>query len=173
MPTLSFMEDVMKSIRTLTISAAVLGLALFASQATAQDKSFKESIVGAWLVTGVADVGENGQARDSWKGQTTGQITLGRTGRFSQILVGPAVDSMKSDEPRKPDRLVVAHYGSYTVDEAAKKINYKIEGSAYSPRVKTDGSWTVEGKGDKLTFNGVQRKDSVGTFTPKLKVQRP
>jgi hypothetical protein len=159
-------------ITTIALCAAAL-LASAASPALSQDKSFKESIIGAWIVTGVADVGENGQARDSWKGQTTGQITLGRTGRFSQILVGPAVASMKSDEPRKPDRLVVAHYGTYTVDEAAKKINFKIEGSAYSPRVKTDGSWMVEGKGDKLTFNGSPRKDGMGPFTPKLQVQRP
>ena len=157
-------------------SIALCAVALLASAASptlAQDKSFKESIIGAWLVTSVADVGENGQSSDRWKGQTTGQITLGRTGRFTQILVGPAVASMKSDDPRKPDRLIVAHYGTYTVDEAAKKINYKIEVSGYSPRVKTDGSWTVEGKGEKLTFNGSQRKDGEGTFTPKIQVQRP
>jgi hypothetical protein len=155
---------------------ALCTAALFASAASpafAQDKSLKESIIGAWLVTGVADVGDNGQARDTWKGQTTGQLTFGRTGRFTQILVGPVVASMKGDEPRKPDRLIVAHYGTYTVDESAKKINFKIEGSGYSPRVKTDGSWTVEGKGDKLTFNGSQRKDGGGTFTPKVQVQRP
>ena len=80
---------------------------------------------------------------------------------------------MKSDEARRPDRLIIAHYGTYTIDEAAKKINYKIENSSYSPRVKTDGAWTVEGKGDKLTFNGSQRKDGETTFTPKLQVQRP
>jgi hypothetical protein len=165
------MEALMR-ITSIALCAAAL-LASAASPTLAQDKSFKESIIGAWLVTSVADVGENGQSSDRWKGQTTGQITLGRTGRFTQILVGPAVASMKSDDPRKPDRLIVAHYGTYTVDEAAKKINYKIEGSGYSPRVKTDGSWTVEGKGEKLTFNGSQRKDGGGTFTPKIQVQRP
>jgi len=155
----------------IALCAATL-LASAASPTFAQDKSFKESVIGAWFVSDVADVRENGKSNDSWKGQTTGQITLGRTGRFSQILVGPAVASMKGEDPRKPDRLVVAHYGSYTVDEAAKKINYKIEGSAYSPRVKTDGSWTVEGTGNKLTFNGTQRKDTEGTFTPRMQVQR-
>jgi hypothetical protein len=163
----------MQTMRTLALSAAVVGLALSASQAPAQDKSFKEMITGAWLVTGVKDVRANGEAIDSWKGQTHGQITFGRTGRFSQILLGPTVDGMKGDEPRKPDGLIVAQYGTYTVDEAGKKINFKIEGAGYSPRVKTEGSWTVEGTGDKLTLNGTPRKDSVGTFTPKLQVQRP
>jgi hypothetical protein len=159
-------------ITTIALCAAAL-LASAASPVLAQEKTFKESIVGAWLVTGVADVRDNGRANDSWKGQASGQITFGRTGRFSQILIGPAVASMKGEDPRKPDRLVVAHFGSYTVDEAAKKINYKIDGSAYSPRVKTDGSWTIEGTGDKLTLNGTQRKDAEGTFTPKMQVQRP
>jgi len=165
-------QEALMRITTIALCAAAL-LASAASPALSQDKSFKESMIGAWLVTSVADVRENGQAKDSWNGQASGQITLGRTGRFTQILIGPAVASMKGEDPRKPDRLVVAHYGSYTVDEAAKKINYKIEGSAYSPRVKTDGSWTIEGKGDKLTFNGVQRKDTEGTFIPKIQVQRP
>src|ERR1700748_64195 len=101
-------------ITTIALCTAAL-LASAAGPAVAQDKSFKESIVGAWLVTGVADVGENGQSSDRWRGQTTGQITLGRTGRFTQILVGPAVASMKGDDPRRPDRLIVDHYGTYTV----------------------------------------------------------
>jgi len=159
-------------ITTIALFAAAL-LASASDPVLAQEKSFKESMIGAWLVTSVADVRENGQAGDTWKGQTTGQITLGRTGRFTQILVGPAVASMKSDDPRKPDRLVVAHYGSYTVDEVAKKINYKIEGSANSSRVNSTGSWNVEGRGDKLTLIGIQRKDSEGPFTPKMQVQRP
>ena len=163
----------MQSIRTLTISAAVLGFALCASQASAQDKSFKEMVIGAWLITGTKDVGANGEARDVWKGQTSGQITFGRTGRFSQILLGPTVASMKGDDPRKPDRLIVAQYGTYTIDEAGKKINFKLEGAGYSPRANTEGHWTVEGTGDKLTLVGSPRKDNIGTFSPRLEVRRP
>src|SRR4051794_15075829 len=125
----------------IALCAATLVSALAASPASAQDKSFKESITGAWLVTSVTDVADNGAPRDSWKGQTHGQITFGRSGRFTQILLGPVVDGMKGDEPRKPDRLVVVQYGTYTVDEAGKKINFKIEGAGYSPRTKTEGNW--------------------------------
>ena len=134
---------------------AVVLLASAAYPALAQDKSFKESIIGAWLVTSVADVGENGQSSDRWKGQTTGQITLGRTGRFTQILVGPAVASMESDDPRKPDRLIVAHYGTYTYDAANKVINFKIEGSTYP-------NWTgTEQKRTIISFAGDDLKWSV------------
>ena len=40
---------------------------------------------------------------------------------------------MKTDDPRKPDAMVVAYFGSYTVDEAGKKITGKIEGSELLP----------------------------------------
>src|SRR5262245_10752675 len=113
---------------------AAFGLALIASQAPAQEKSFKEAISGSWLITSVFDEYQNGVKRDNWGCPVKGQLTFGRTGRFTTIIIGPSVASMKGDDPRKPDALVVAYYGSYTVDEAGKKINGKIEGASYSPR---------------------------------------
>ena len=100
-------------------------------------------------------------------GPVKGQLTFGRTGQFTQILIGPSVASMKSDDPRKPDAMTVAYYGTYSVDEAGKKINAKIEAATYSARANTDTSWTVEGSGDTLTLVGSPRKDQHGTFTPK------
>jgi hypothetical protein len=165
------MEALMR-ITTIALCAAAL-LASVASPALAQDKSFKESIIGAWIITGVKDVSSDGAARDSWKGPVHGQITFGRTGRFTQILLGPTVASMKGDNPRMPDGQIVAQYGSYTIDEAGKKINAKIEGASFSPRVNQDTSWTVEGSGDKLVLVGASRKDNLGTFSPRLEVSRP
>jgi hypothetical protein len=151
----------------------VLGLALAASQASAQEKSFKEAIIGPWIITSVFDEYQNGDKKDNWGGPVKGQLTFGRTGRFTTIIIGPSVASMKTDDPRKPDALVVAYYGSYTVDEAGKKINGKIEAASYSPRVNVDTTWTVQGSGDKLTLVGSPRKDQHGTFSPKLEVRRP
>ena len=151
----------------------LFSLALAASHATAQEKSFKEAIIGPWVITSVFDEYQTGEKKDNWGGPVKGQITFGRTGRFTTIIIGPSAASMKSDDPRKPDALVVAYYGSYTVDEAAKKINGKIEGASYSPRVNMDTTWTVQGSGDKLTLVGSPRKDQHGTFSPKLEVKRP
>src|SRR4051812_7841583 len=163
----------MQAIRTLAIAGAVLGLSVSASQVTAQDKDFKEAIAGAWIVTSVFDQYENGEKRDNWGGKVSGQLTFGRTGRFTQILVGPPVAAMKSDDPRKPDAMTVAYYGTYSVDEAGKKINAKIEAATFSSRAKTDTAWTVKGSGDTLTLVGSARKDQHGSFTPVLEVTRP
>jgi hypothetical protein len=165
-------ENVMCFVRTIAFGAT-LGLACAATQATAQEKSFKEAIIGPWIITAVFDEYQNGEKKDNWGGPVKGQITFGRTGRFTQIIVGPAVASMKSDDPRKPDAPIVAYYGSYTVDEAGKKVIGKVETASYSPRANTESIWTVQGSGDKLTLIGSPRKDQHGTFSPKLEVRRP
>ena len=162
----------MHLVRAATL-AAVLGLASVASEATAQQKSLKEAIVGPWVITSVFDEYQNGEKRDNWGGPVRGQLTFGRTGRFSTIIIGPSDTTMKTDDPRKPDALIVAYYGSYTVDEAGKKINGKTEGASYSARVNMDTTWTVQGSDDKLTLIGSPRRDQHGTFSPKLEVRRP
>jgi hypothetical protein len=57
---------------------AVLSHALVASQATAQEKRFKEAIVGPWVITSVFDEYENDEKRDNWGGPVSGQLTFGR-----------------------------------------------------------------------------------------------
>jgi hypothetical protein len=154
--------------------ALVIGtLALSISNASAQQKSLKEALAGAWLITSANDLDEKGQNTNAWGGPVHGQITLGRTGRFTQIIIGQPVASMKQQDPRKPDALVVAYYGTYTVDEASKKVGLKIEGAGYSARVGQPQTWTVQGSGDKLILVGSPRTDQKGTFTPHLEIRRP
>jgi hypothetical protein len=131
------------------------------------------SLIGPWLITAVFDEYQNGEKKDNWGGAVKGQITFGRTGRFTQIIIGSPVTSAKTDDPRQPDAPIVAYYGSYTVDEAGKKIIGKIEAASYSPRANMETIWTVQGSGDKLTLILSQRKDQHGTFTPKIEVRRP
>ena len=150
--------------RTLAFGAALLSLAFAASQATAQEKSFKEAIIGPWLITSVFDEYQNGEKKDNWGGPVKGHITFGRSGRFTTIIIGPSVASMKTDDPRKPDAMIVAYYGFYSVDEAGKKISGKIEAASYSPRVNMDTVWTVQGSGDTLTLIGSPRKDLTRDF---------
>ena len=146
--------------QTLAFVAAVLGLACAASQAPAQEKSFKETIIGAWIITSVFDEYQNGEKKDNWGGPVKGQLTFGRTGRFTTIIIGPSVASMKTDDPRKPDALTVAYYGSYSIDEAGKKIIGKIEFSDLFP----------EGQhGDDLDRPGKRRQADLG----RLATERP
>ena len=160
----------MRTIQWITCGAALI--AMTAGQAIAQEKNFKEMVIGAWVLTSVFDRYENGEKKDNWGGAAAGQLQLGRSGRYSQIVIGAPAAGMKTDDPRKPDAPAVAYYGTYTVDEAAKTITLKLERASYSARAGTSQSFKVEGSGDKLTLTGSPRKDQHGTFTPVLEVKR-
>lgn len=158
------------SVSRIITATVALGYLFGASQVGAQ--SLKEMIVGSWKISAVFDEYQDGEKKDNWGGAVKGQLTFESNGRFTQIIIGAPVPAMKTDDPRKPDAPVVAYYGSYTVDDAGKRIVGKIEGAAHSSRVNTDSGWIVQGSGDKLTLIGPPRKDQHGTFSPKLEVVR-
>jgi hypothetical protein len=54
----------MHLLRTATLGA-VLSLASMACEATAQQKSLKEAIVGPWVITSVFDEYQNGEKTDT------------------------------------------------------------------------------------------------------------
>ena len=113
-------ENAMLSSRNVVTGFAALGLAFVTTQAPAQQKSLQETIASARIITSVFDEYQNGEKKDNWGGPVKGQITFGRTGRFTQFPVGPTIASMKGEDPRKPDAMTVAYYGTYSVDEAGK-----------------------------------------------------
>ena len=150
----------------------VLGLAVLPGDAISQQKSLKDTIVGSWLIASVFEQHENGKKTNPWGAGMKGTLMFDGAGRFVQIIIGEAQSALKSADPRKPDALTVAYYGSYTVDEATKRIVMKIDGAAYSPRAGTQQSNTVTIKGDTVILVGSPRKDQEGTFSPHLELKR-
>lgn len=154
----------------ITVSIA---MGLLPSIAASQQTSLKDTIVGSWSIATVIDQYESGKKLDNWGKGVKGNISLDAGGRFSQIIVGEAQPSMKTPDPRKPDAPVVAYYGTYTVNEGAKTVSFKLEAASYSPRVGTVNTWTVALKGnDAMTIVGSPRKDQEGTFNPRLELKR-
>ena len=157
----------------LTLATTLASSSLAVRPAAAQDKNFKEMITGAWVITSVSDNYDNGEKRDNWGSPISGQLLFDTTGRFTQVIIGPPVAAMKTDDPRKPDAFIVAYYGSYTVDAAAKTITTKLESASYSARKGTTFTSTAQLSSDKLTLIGSQRRDQHGTFKPTLELKRP
>jgi hypothetical protein len=162
-----------KSVRSLMgLVVALLGLSVFPGTAVCQQKSLKDTIVGSWIITSVIDRYENGKEKNPWGTGVKGTIVFDGTGRFIQLIIGEAQPAMKTPEPRKPDALTVAYYGSYTLNEGDKSIAMKVEGATYSDRAGTQQSNTVTMKGDTMTLVGSSRKDQEGTFSPRLELKR-
>lgn len=149
-----------------------LGLALLPGSAIAQQKSVKETIVGSWTITSVFDQYENGKKNNPWGAGLKGNIVFDGAGRFSQMIIGEAQPAMKTADPRKPDALLVAYYGSYIVNEGNKTITGTIDGASYSPRAGAQQTWTVTINGDTASLVGSPRKDQEGTLVPHLEVKR-
>jgi hypothetical protein len=155
-----------------TMSLLFLGLALPGGDAAAQQKSLKEQLVGTWVYVSVYDQYEDGKKTHSFGTGVKGSLTFDGNGRFSQIIVGEARPELKTNDPRRPDALVVAFYGTYAVNEAEKTYSTRIEAAAYSARVGTEFKVAVTINGDTLRYVGSPRKDQVGTFSPHAELKR-
>jgi hypothetical protein len=152
---------------------AALGLAVLPGIAVSQQKSLKDAIIGSWSITSVFDQYENGKKNNPWGAGLKSSLVFDGAGRFSQIIIGEPQPDMKTADTRKPDALIVAYYGSYTVNEGNKTIAIKIDGHSYSPRAGTQQTWTVAAiKGETLSLVGSPRKDQEGTFSPHLELKR-
>jgi Lipocalin-like domain len=148
------------------------GLSLFSSTAIAQQRTLKESIIGSWSVVSFFNQYADGKKVNQFGTSMNGNLTFDNNGRYSQILIGEKQPAMKSDDPRRPDALIIAYFGSYTVNEASKTITLKLERHSNSMRDGAELSWTVTTNGDALSLVGSPRKDPQGTFSPHIEVTR-
>ena len=139
----------------------------------AQDKSLKDSIVGAWTIVSLADEYDTGRKIETFGAGLKGRIMFDGAGQFSQIIIGEKQESMKTPDPRRPDALIVAYFGSYSVNEGDKTISMKLERHTNSFRDGSEQKVTVKSRtADTLVLVGSPRKDQHGTFSPHFELRR-
>src|SRR5262249_39026702 len=81
------------------------------------------------------------------------------SGNYTQILVHPELPKFRSgdrttgtsDEHASTIRGSIAHYGTWTVDEASNTLTYRITGSTFANQVGTDLKVTASLAGDEWT----------------------
>jgi hypothetical protein len=151
-----------------------LGLTLLPGGVLAQQKSLKEQIVGAWILTSVYDQGQDGKKNEPWGPNVAGALQFSPTGRFSLQIMSANRDKSASKNPRTPVGQAVGYFGSYSVDETAKKITYHIERATFPQWDGIDRSATVETvTGSELNLQQSPVQDpSLGTITPHLNFKR-
>src|SRR5215216_6855159 len=119
-------ESTMNRLSTLSMLAMTvlcLGIAVPTDPAGARQKSLKETIIGTWSVTSVSDEYKDGKRSNAWGAGMKGSIIFDHNGRFSHILIGEKEPNVESEDPRRPDALVVAYFGRYTVNEGDKVVS--------------------------------------------------
>ena len=103
-----------------TLAFLCLGILLAASNTVGQQKTLKELIVGTWLLDSVCNQYQDGKKTNPWGPVVKGIAMYNANGWFSWQMMSADRSKSASDNPRNPVGQAIAHFGTYTVDEAAK-----------------------------------------------------
>jgi len=102
-----------------------------------QQKSLRDQLVGAWVLTAHETTFQDGGKRHQFGANPKGMMIFDATGNYTQILVRPDLPKYRSNDRTQgtPEeqaatlRGSVANFGTWSVDEAAKTLTYHILGS--------------------------------------------
>jgi hypothetical protein len=108
----------------LAIPVSILTSVACAQLASAQ--ALKDKVIGGWTLVEGSETMPDGKKVVPWG---SGQLILGRSGNMSFFVLGK--DRKPSGSVRTPVGPMVAYFGTYTVNEAAGTLTYKIEGSSF------------------------------------------
>jgi hypothetical protein len=127
-----------------TVSVLIMGGALHADDAVAQQKSLKEQLVGTWIYVSSTSTRADGSKTD--RPNLKGIVIYTSDGHFAFV-------SVRADLPKlaNPDRArataeeaqavvagSIAYYGTYSINEVDKVLTAKVEGSTYANLIGTD-----------------------------------
>jgi len=125
-----------------SIGALLLGL-LLSAPSLAQQKSTKEQIIGSWMFSSTNATRADGSTFDPWGPGATGSLIYMPNGRFSFMLMRADIpkferDKATSEQYKAAAQGVTAYHGTYTVDEATRTINHRVQGSSFAAFNGTD-----------------------------------
>ena len=119
---------------------AVLGLGLLPGVSIAQQKTFKEQLVGAWILAAVVGERADGSKFEPFGANPKGIIIFTDDGHFSLFQSSTEVPKIAANDRAKATseeataivRESIAYYGFYSVNENEKSLAVKLEGSTYA-----------------------------------------
>ena len=125
---------------TLLASALLLGFALPAGDALAQQKSLKEQLVGTWIIVTSDNVTPDGAKRQTFGTNPKGVLILDASGRYAQIL-------MRHDRPKF-------------------KVNNRLEGTAAENKAAVQGTTAGLALGRSMRRAGTLTRRIEGSLFP-------
>ena len=122
-----------------SIPALLLGIALPSDDAFAQQKSLNEQIVGAWTYLSVDTVRHDGSRVAMYGPNPQGVVIFDGTGHYALVNARADLPRFASNNrlqgtPEEHKSVVlgsIAHFGTYTVNEADKTITFHIQTSTF------------------------------------------
>jgi hypothetical protein len=145
----------------IAISVGTIGIAMLVSDlSTAQTA---KDLVGTWLNVSNINIRQDGTKTNAFGPKGTGLAIFESNGRYMLINLNPEVPKFAANnrlQGTAPENKAaiegsIAHYGTYSYDEAKKVINLKVEGSSYPNWTGTEQPRTI------MVFAGDDLKWSV------------
>ena len=127
------------------------GIALLPGNAVSQGKSLKDQLVGTWTVVSWEQDVPNGPKFQRFGANPKGYTIFDANGRFFIMFARPDLPKIASNNPstatpEEAKAIVsgsISYYGSYTVDEAAKIISFRVEASSFPNQLGIEGKRAI------------------------------
>ena len=139
----------------------ILGLSLLALPAHAE--GLMQQVSGVWTLTSGAEQMPDGTKKVPW---SAGELILDPSGHFAFFVFGPDRKAEGPPDPRTPIGPMVAYYGTFTADDAAKTLTYHVENASASTFNGVTRTQYVTVTADTLTTKGSPVKTPQGEITP-------
>src|SRR5262245_2855309 len=119
---------------------AVLGLGLLPGVSIAQQKTFKEQLVGAWILAAVVGERADGSKFEPFGSNPKGIIIFSDDGHFSLFQSSANVPKIAANDRAKATseeattivRESIAYFGTYAVSEGERTLSVQLSGSTYA-----------------------------------------
>ena len=118
---------------------AALGLAVLPGASVAQQKSMKDQLVGTWMLLVTDYVKADGTHVPGFGPNPSGSVIFSPDGHYSLQIMRASLPKFASnnrekgtaDENKAVAGGIITHFGTYSVNEADKSLNFRIESSSF------------------------------------------
>jgi hypothetical protein len=116
-----------------------IGIGFVDRDATAQQQSLKEQLVGTWILAAWEQVRPDGSKFQKYGTDPRGFHIFERNGRFFAMMARPDLPKIAASDPQKatPEEAraimagSIAYYGTYSVNEAERMVVLRMDASTF------------------------------------------
>jgi hypothetical protein len=116
-----------------------IGIGFVDRDATAQQQSLKEQLLGTWILAAWEQVRPDGSKFQKYGSDPRGFHIFERNGRFFAMMARPDLPKIAASDPQKatPEEAraimagSIAYYGTYSVNEAERMVILRMDASTF------------------------------------------
>ncbi|MBX9775740.1 MAG: lipocalin-like domain-containing protein [Xanthobacteraceae bacterium] len=127
------------------VATTLMAFAMAAGSAFAQKQNLKEQLLGTWQLVSWVAKSKDGAKTDPMGSEPKGVIIFDSGGGFYFIMIGDIpklASNIRQKTTAEENRAIAlgtfAYFGTYTVNEADKSFNVRVERSSYGNQVGTN-----------------------------------